>query len=399
MLWEEMGFRYVGPVDGHDIQAMTRYLELLKNVKGPVLLHVLTEKGHGFQPACADPVKYHAPAPFSRTDDNEIVPIKAGKKKTPAYTNLASDAIYEVMKRDARACVLTAAMCTGNDLGKVRSEFPDRFFDTGITEGHAVAFAAGMAKTGMRPVVDIYSTFLQPSFDQIFQEVALQNLPVTFALDRAGLCGPDGPTHHGVFDNTYMRTFPNMVVMAPGDARDVAPMFDFAIRREGPTSLRYPKTSVEDVERNVAAIELGKAEIHRSGADGVLIAYGTLFPTCVKAADELRKHGLEVGVINARFAKPIDSEAILKAVSESGFVITIEESTICGGFGSAVLEACNENGVSTTNITRLGIPDRFMEHGERGELLASIGMDLNGIVAKSLELAGVKQDSDAVAVC
>jgi 1-deoxy-D-xylulose-5-phosphate synthase len=397
MLWEEMGFRYVGPVDGHDIQALTRYLKMLKDVKGPVLLHVLTEKGHGFQPACADPVKYHTPAPFSRTDDNEIVPVKAGKK-TAAYTNLASDAIYEVMKRDARACVLTAAMCAGNDLGKVRTDFPDRFFDTGITEGHAVAFAAGMAKSGMRPVVDIYSTFLQRSFDQIFQEVALQNLPVTFALDRAGLCGPDGATHHGVFDNTYMRTFPNMVVMAPGDASDVAPMFDFAIRREGPTSLRYPKTAAVEVERNVAPVELGKSEIHSWGNDGMLIAFGTLFPTCVQAAEDLREEGLDVGVINARFAKPIDKDTILKAVKECGFVITLEESTVCGGFGSAVLEACNDEGLSTTNITRLGIPDRFMEHGERGDLLASIGMDRASIVAKSIELAGEKLEVENVAV-
>ena len=396
MLWEEMGFRYVGPVDGHDIQALTRYLKMLKNVKGPVLLHVLTEKGHGFQPACADPVKYHTPSPFRRTDDNEIVPVKSDK--SASYTNLASAAIYEVMKRDARACVLTAAMCAGNDLGKIRTDFPDRFFDTGITEGHAVAFAAGMAKTGMRPIVDIYSTFLQRSFDQIFQEVALQNLPVTFTLDRAGLCGPDGPTHHGVFDNTYMRTFPNMVVMAPGDAHDVAPMIDFAIRRSGPTSVRYPKTNVQEVERNVAPIELGKAEVHRWGTDGMLVAFGTLFPTCVQAAADLREEGLDVGVINARFAKPIDHETIVKAVEQCGFVITLEESTLCGGFGSAVLEACNDAGVSTANVFRLGIPDRFMEHGERGDLLATIGLDRAGIVAKSLELAGAKSEPNHISV-
>jgi 1-deoxy-D-xylulose-5-phosphate synthase len=398
MLWEEMGFRYVGPVDGHDIQALTRYLKMLKDVKGPVLLHVLTEKGHGFQPACADPVKYHTPAPFSRTEDNEIVPIKKSGKKSVAYTNLASEALYDVMNRDARACVLTAAMCTGNDLSKIRSDFPDRFFDTGITEGHAVAFAAGMAKSGMRPVVDIYSTFLQRSFDQIFQEVALQNLPVTFTLDRAGLCGPDGPTHHGVFDNTYMRTFPNMVVMAPGDANDIAPMIDFAIRTDGPTSLRYPKTSAEKVERNVAVVELGKSEIYRWGTDGMLIAFGTLFPTCVAAAEVLKEEGLDVGVINARFAKPIDKDTILKAVKECGFVITIEESTLCGGFGSAVLEACNSARVSTSNITRLGIPDHFIEHGERGDLLASIGLDRDGIVAKALELSGNKTQIEPVAV-
>ena len=385
MLWEEMGFRYVGPIDGHDLPTVCRYLEMLKNVRGPVLLHVLTNKGHGFEPASQDPVRFHTPAPFARTDDNEIVPVP--KTKNLAYTNIVSNAIYQAMNRDTRVCVLTAAMCAGNDLGKVRADFPDRFFDTGITEGHAVAFAAGMAKAGMRPVVDIYSTFLQRSYDQIFQEVALQNLPVTFALDRAGLCGPDGPTHHGVFDNTYMRSFPNMVVMAPGDESDVAPMVDFCIQREGPTSIRYPKTTTECVERQVAVVEPGKAEVYRWGTDGMLIAFGSLFPNCVAAANQLREAGLDVGVINARFAKPIDADTIFRALRECGFVITIEESTIVGGFGSAVLEAANEAGLETSHVKRLGIPDEFVTFGERGELLADLSLDTEGICRIATELA------------
>lgn len=378
MLWEEMGFRYVGPVDGHDLTALQRHLEMVRDIKGPVMLHVLTEKGHGFEPACEDPVKFHTPAPFSRTEDNEIVPVK--KAKSAAYTNLVSDAIYSMMKRDHRVCVHTAAMCAGNDLGKIRADFPDRFFDTGITEGHTVAFAAGMAKTGMRPIVDIYSTFLQRSYDQIFQEVALQNLPVTFTLDRAGLCGPDGPTHHGVFDNTYMRSFPNIVVMAPGDAADVAPMLDFSLTHDGPVSIRYPKTGAATVERPASGIELGKSEIYQWGNDGMFVAFGTQFADCVAAAEQLRSEGLDVGVINARFAKPLDTETILRAVHECPFVITVEESTVVGGFGSAVLEAASDAGLNTSIIKRLGIPDRFVEHGERSELLDSIDLSVDGLV-------------------
>lgn len=390
MLFEELGFRYIGPVDGHDLTALKRYLELVKDIKGPVLLHVFTEKGHGFQPACQDPVKFHSPSPFTRTEDNEIVPVKASSGR--AYTNSVSDAIYSAMKRDTRACVLTAAMCAGNALNKIRAEIPDRFFDTGICEGHAVAFAAGMAKSGMRPIVDIYSTFLQRSFDQIFQEVALQNLPVVMCLDRAGLVGPDGPTHHGSFDNTYMRAFPNIAMMAPGDETDVAPMLDFALNHNGPTSIRYPKANVERVERAAMPVELGKAEVYEWGTDGMFVAFGTLFGDCVRAAEQLRQRGLDVGVINARFAKPLDTETILKAVTDCGFVITVEESTLCGGFGSAVLEAANDAGLRTDHIKRLGIPDRFIEHGERAELLAEIGLDVDGLVTTAESMARLKVD-------
>ncbi len=397
MLFEELGFRYIGPVDGHDLTALRRYLELVKDIKGPVLLHVFTEKGHGFQPACQDPVKFHSPSPFTRTEDNEIVPVKASSGR--AYTNAVSDAIYAAMKRDTRACVLTAAMCAGNALNKIRTDIPDRFFDTGICEGHAVAFAAGMAKSGMRPIVDIYSTFLQRSFDQIFQEVSLQNLPVVMCLDRAGLVGADGPTHHGSFDNTYMRAFPNIAMMAPGDEADVAPMLDFALSHNGPTSIRYPKANVERIERTTTPIELGKAEIYEWGTDGMLIAFGTLFGDCVRAAERLRTQGLDVGVINARFAKPLDTETILKAITDSGFVITVEESTLCGGFGSAVLEAANDAGLRTDHIKRLGIPDRFIEHGERSELLADISLDVDGLVAAAKAMAHLKTEGSLAASC
>jgi 1-deoxy-D-xylulose-5-phosphate synthase len=378
MLFEELGFHYVGPVDGHDLPSLRGWLEQVKDHPGPVLLHVLTEKGHGVPQACEDPVTYHTPPVFEKVGpERNIVSFKRGGSK--AYTDVASSAIYQAMKDNPKVTVMTAAMCQGNKLEKVRTEFADRFFDTGICESHAVAFAAGQAKAGARPIVAIYSTFLQRSFDQIFQEVALQNLPVTFCLDRAGLTGPDGPTHHGCFDTTYMRLFPNMVVMAPGDELDMAPMLQFALENTSPTSLRYPKASLEKVERPHQPIELGQAEVYEWGSDAMIVAYGTLFPTCVKAAMKLRQEGYDVGVINARFAKPLDRHTILKAVRETPLVVTVEEGTLEGGFGSAVLEAVNAVGLDSRNIVRLGIPDRFVEHAERPELLADLGLDVDGI--------------------
>ncbi len=397
MLFEELGFRYIGPVDGHDLVALRRSLEMVKDVSGPVLMHVFTQKGHGFGPACEDPVKYHAPPPFQRNGQQEVAANK--KSSTAAYTNVMSDALYDAMQRDPRVCVLTAAMCEGNKLARIRSEYPQRFFDTGICEGHTVAFAAGMAKAGQRPVVDIYSTFLQRSFDHIFQEVALQNLPVTFTLDRAGIAGTDGPTHHGTYDNAYMRIFPNMVVTAPGDAHDVGPLLDFALTHPGPVSIRYPKANATVVDRPEQPVELGKAEVYRWGADGMFIACGTLFITCVEAAEQLRAQGLDVGVINARFVKPLDTATIFQALDDARFVLAVEEGTILGGFGSAVLEVANIAGRRTDHLRCLGMPDRFVEHGERDELLAECGLDVHGLIRSALELAdrcGVTAATEAV---
>jgi 1-deoxy-D-xylulose-5-phosphate synthase len=380
MLFEELGFRYIGPVDGHDLPTLRRWLRDVKDQKGPVLLHVLTRKGHGVPQASEDPVTYHTPPVFEKVGEGRtILSLKRGGSK--AYTDAVSGAIYQAMKEDKSVSVITAAMCQGNKLEKVRADFPERFFDTGICESHAVAFAAGLAKSGTRPVVAIYSTFLQRAFDQLFQEVALQNLPVTFCLDRAGLTGPDGPTHHGAFDTTYLRLFPNFVVMAPGDELDVGPMLRFALGHKGPASMRYPKAGLERVEREVAPVELGKAEVHSWGEDAVLVAYGSLFPSCVKAAAALRAEGLSVGVINARFAKPLDRATLLRAVEEAPLVVTVEEGTLEGGFGSALLEAANGAGLDARNVVRLGLPDRFVEHAERGELLAVLGLDVGGICA------------------
>jgi 1-deoxy-D-xylulose-5-phosphate synthase len=385
MLFEEMGFAYIGPIDGHDLKTLRSYLEKVKALDGPVLLHVLTDKGRGFGPAEKDPVKYHAPAPFRAAEDG-IIPLKTSSSK--AYTDAVSAALYTAMERDPNVAVLTAAMCEGNKLQKIRETFPDRFYDTGICESHAVAFAAGMAKAGARPVVDIYSTFLQRSYDQIFQEVALQNLPVVFTLDRGGLVGADGPTHHGTYDIAYMRVFPNLVVMAPGDEKDVAPMLDFALQHDAPTSIRYPKANLETIERDVQPIELGQAEILEWETDGMLLAFGTLVGHCLRAAERLRQqYGLRVGVINARFAKPLDKATALKVIEECGFVLTVEEGCLAGGFGSAVLEAANDAGLSTGHVRRLGLPDRFILHAEREEQLAEVGLDVDGLTAAALDLA------------
>jgi 1-deoxy-D-xylulose-5-phosphate synthase len=389
MLFEELGFRYIGPIDGHNIAVLRKYLNMVKTQEGPVLLHVVTEKGHGFEPAAEDPVFFHTPPAFERENGQAVTKKKSASK---AYTNYASEAIRDQMLKNPRVTVMTAAMCQGNKLEVIRDEFPNRFFDTGICESHAVAFAAGQAKAGLRPIVDIYSTFLQRSFDQIFQEVALQNLPVTFMLDRAGLTGPDGPTHHGVFDLAYMRVFPNMVVMAPGHADDVAAMLEFALQHEGPCSMRYPKTGAEQIDGARAELELGRSEIVRWGCDGAILCCGTLLANCLQAADQLKEEGLEVAVINARFVKPLDTEVVERALGECGFLVTVEEAQLMGGFGGAVLEAVNEAGLDASRVHRLGLPDRYTEHGERGELFADLGLDASGIAKTCRELSGVETD-------
>ena len=385
MLFEALGVRYFGPVEGHSLPNLIRYLELVKDEEGPILLHVLTEKGHGFKPAEADPVFFHTPAPFECDDDDCIVSIK--KSSSRAYTDVASTAIGAALRRDPRVTVMTAAMCQGNKLEPVREEFAERFFDVGICESHAVAFAAGQAKAGCRPIVDIYSTFLQRSFDQIFQEVCLQNLPVVFMLDRAGLTGPDGPTHHGAFDLGYLRLFPNMAVLAPGDEHDLAAMLDWALAHGGPVAIRYPKATVENHGGQRPPIELGRSETLAEGHDGLVVACGTLLGEALAAAAELRAEGLDLTVINARFVKPLDP-TILERIEAAPWTVTLEENVLQTGFGSAVLEAVNDAGLQAGMIVRLGLPDRFVEHGERAELLADLGLDAAGIAATCRRLAG-----------
>lgn len=385
MLFEELGVRYVGPIDGHDIGLMRKYMKMVMNQEGPVLLHVVTEKGHGYKPAAQDPVFFHTPPIFKDEQGEAKVQSSASK---PAYTNFARDAIASAMRRDERVTVMTAAMCQGNKLEPVREEFPDRFFDVGICESHAVAFAAGHAKTGLKPIVTIYSTFLQRSYDQIFQEVSLQNLPVLMMMDRAGLAGPDGPTHHGVFDIGYMRVFPNIVFMVPGTDAELSQMVDFAIDCDCPTAIRYPKAAAAHVDLPEQPIELGKSQIARWGTDGAILGLGPMFEVALAAADKLADEGLDIAVINPRFVKPLDDDMLERVFEECKFVLTVEEAALMGGFGSAVLERACDRGWDTRHMRRLGIPDLYVEHGERDALLAGLGMSVEGLVSACRELSG-----------
>ncbi len=391
MLFEELGFIYLGPIDGHDLKTLRSYLERVQAIDGPVLLHVLTNKGQGFEPAVKDPVKFHAPPPFQKTGSG-LVPLKNSSSRT--YTDGVSDVLFELCRCDPKVAVITAAMCEGNKLQKIRDTFPGQFFDVGICESHAVAFAAGMAKAGARPVVDIYSTFLQRSYDQLFQEVALQDLPVVFCIDRAGLVGADGPTHHGTYDLAYLRVFPNMVVMAPGDEKDIHLMFAFALRHSSPVAIRYPKANLETIEREVQPVELGQAEILQWETDGMLLACGATVGSCLRVSERLHTEcGLRIGVVNARFVKPLDRLTVGKAIEECGFVLTVEEGSLTGGFGSAVLEAANDAGLTTRHVRRLGLPDRFVLHAERDEQLTEVGLDVEGIMRATLALANTVRSS------
>ncbi|MEX2309911.1 MAG: 1-deoxy-D-xylulose-5-phosphate synthase [Pirellulales bacterium] len=384
MLFEDLGLRYFGPIDGHNIGLLRKYLRMVRNLEGPILLHVVTEKGHGFQPAAADPVLFHAPPQFERRAD-QVVQMKKSSART--FTHAASAAIFQQMTDNPRVTVITAAMCQGNNLEGIRDTCSDRFFDVGICEGHGVAMAAGQAKVGLRPIVDIYSTFLQRAYDQVFQEVALQNLPVTFMLDRAGLAGPDGPTHHGAFDFGYLRVLPNFVVMAPAEEHDLSQMLDLALRQDGPCAIRYPKAALPVIDGERTPLELGKSEVLSWSDEGMILCCGALVPACVEAAKLLRDEGLNVGVVNARFVKPLDTDVVLRAVRKCAFVVTVEEAALMTGFGSAVLEAAADAGLDTSRVRRLGIPDKFIEHGERGELLADLGLNAAGIAATCRGLA------------
>ena len=391
MMFEDFGFKYFGPIDGHNIGVVKKYLKMVKDIDGPVLLHVITNKGHGFQPAAEDPVYFHTPPAFQLEGET---PVPTSTVKAVAYTNHARDAISDQMKHNEKVTVITAAMCQGNKLEPVREAFPNRFFDVGICESHAVAFAAGQAKTGLRPIVDIYSTFLQRGYDQIFQEVCLQDLPVIFMMDRGGLTAPDGPTHHGTFDIGYMRIFPNMVVMTPGDANDIGAMLDFALSQDSPCCMRYPKTEASEFTRELEPVQLGKAEILKWGCDGTILCAGTQLADCLEASEQLLKEGLEIGVVNARFVKPLDRDVIQSAIEETGFVVTVEEGMLMGGYGSAVLEAANEMQLDTSQIYRIGIPDTFVEHGNRAELLAELKLDVDGIMETCRKAASMENSQN-----
>lgn len=386
MLFEELNIRYVGPIDGHNIPLLRKYVAMVKEMSGPVLLHVVTEKGHGYKPAAEDPVFFHTPPAFQ---DAGKGPVSLASSGLPPYTNHARDAIGRAMEADPKVTVITAAMCQGNKLEPIREKFPDRFFDVGICESHAVAFAAGQAKTGLRPIVDIYSTFLQRSYDQIFQEVSLQDLPVVFLMDRAGLTAPDGPTHHGVYDIGYMRIFPNMTLMAPGYAAELELMLQAALSHNHPSGIRYPKASAAQLDRLPEPIEIGKSEIIREGVDGTIVAYGAMLESALAAA-ELLSDELDVGVVNARFVKPIDHVMVERSITQGRFVITVEEGTRVAGFGSAFVESALEQRLDTRSIKILALDDKFILHGERNQLLAESNLSPQGIAEACRDAASVE---------
>lgn len=378
MLFEELGFTYLGPVDGHDIKAMMTMLQQAKTVSGPVLVHVLTQKGRGYQPAEENPDRFHGVGPF----DVATGTVKKSGGGAPSYTEVFGKTLVKLAQEDDKIIGITAAMPDGTGLNSFAREFPKRYFDVGIAEQHAVTMAAGMAMTGYRPVAAIYSTFLQRAYDQVLHDVCLQNLPVTFALDRGGLVGDDGPTHHGVFDIAYLRNIPNMVIMAPKDENELQHMLKTAVYHSGPVAVRYPRGNGEGVpmDEELQHLPIGKGEILREGSDVLLIATGNMVRETLKATQSLSAQGIEAAVINARYVKPLDEELILDYARRTKNVVTIEEHVLMGGFGSAVLELFEAAGLTDVKVKRIGIPDEFVEHGKQNILRANYGLTAEGII-------------------
>ncbi len=388
-IFEQLGFVYVGPVEGHDLGELITVLKFLKNVDHPVLLHVHTEKGRGCSFALKDPCTFHSPGKLNINGDSAEV-VKSNRE---SWTGAFSKKLIDLMRRDPLVYALTAAMPDGTGLAQVQQVLPDRVLDCGIAESSTVDIAAGMAKSGLKPVVCIYSTFLQRAFDQVFQEVVLQKLPVTFCLDRAGLVGGDGAVHHGYLDISYLRGFQNMVVAAPADEAELALALDFANRLPQPVALRYPRDVVPDPLPSAPAFELGKASLLKEGPDGTLLAYGSTVADALQAAEVLEAEDIYVSVINARFAKPLDRDMVTQAITQGGPVLTIEDHSVAGGFGSAVLETANQLGLPTDNVIRLGhAVDAFYEHGSRAQQLAEAGIDVAAITEATRRAVQVDRD-------
>ena len=368
MLFEELGFRYFGPLDGHNLEIVIPTLRNLLTFKGPILLHVMTKKGKGYPPAEKEPVRFHGTGPFDIKDGKPL----AGST-TQTYTDIFSQKILELAKENKNIAAITAAMPEGTGLDKFRDKYPDRFFDVGIAEAHAVCFSAGLAKKGKRPVIAVYSTFLQRAYDQLIESVGLQNLPIVLCLDRAGISGEDGVTHQGLFDIVYLRAIPNMVVMAASSARELEAMLEFALKLEQPCAIRYPKSALSPQPSASSQIELAKAEVLREGKDIAIIALGAMVDPALLCANMLKKDGIEACVVNARFVKPLDKELLLGLADKFKYLVTIEDGILDAGFGSAVLEVVNRP------VLRLGLPCEFIEHGRRNQLLEKYGLDAPGI--------------------
>ena len=386
LLFEALNFRYVGPIQGHRMEILLETFEnakeMVANGSGPVLIHALTEKGHGYAPAEANPLKYHGVTRFD-VDSGEFAPAKSAP---PSYTRIFSDTLVRLARDDERIVAITAAMAPGTGLDQFQRNFPERFYDVGIAEQHAVTFAAGLAAEGMKPVAAIYSTFLQRGYDQLVHDVCLQNLDVTFALDRAGLVGADGATHQGLLDIAYFRNLPNTLVMAPKDENELQHMLATAIRYPGPAAVRFPRGSGFGVplDPDIKSIPVGESELLRDGEDLLILAIGTLAHTALEAAQELAGHGISAAVVNARFVRPLDEARLLPLVERCGSLLTVEEHCGAGGFGSAMLELLAAKSMLVPSRC-LAVDDASVENGEN---LASQGLEAEDMVAAALELLG-----------
>ncbi|GAW30819.1 1-deoxy-D-xylulose-5-phosphate synthase [Carboxydocella sp. JDF658] len=388
MLFEELGFTYLGPIPGHDLAALKKVLHDAKALTGPVLVHVITKKGKGYLPAEENPDKFHGTGPFDIATGQS-----AGGTGPISYTEAFGRELVALGQQDARIVAITAAMPTGTGLYHFAREIPHRFFDVGIAEQHAVTLAAGMATQGLKPVVAIYSTFLQRAYDQVLHDVCLQKLPVVLAMDRAGLVGEDGPTHHGVFDIAYLRSIPNLVLMEPKDENELRHMLYTAIQHDGPIALRYPRGNGIGVplEQQLRQLPLGKAEVLREGSQGWILALGSLVYDALAAAEELAGEGLDIGVVNMRFVKPLDEDLLHRLVATNTPWLTVENHVLAGGFGSAILEFLHQNGYQRQEVTMLGLPDQFIEHGRVEELKAIYCLNQDGIKASCLEMLAKRQ--------
>ena len=384
-LWEMLGFQYIGPVDGHDLAALQEALRAAKAIADkPVVIHVLTQKGKGYRPAEENPEKWHGVAPQSGVaPQNGVAPQSTVKKTAPTYSQVFGDTVLEMAKSDKRVVTITAAMPTATGLSAFAQTFPERFFDVGIAEQHAVTFAAGLAEQGMCPIAAIYSSFLQRAYDQLIHDVALQNLPVIFAIDRGGIVGDDGRSHQGAFDLAYLRSIPNFTVMAPKDEAELVEMLWTALTIDGPVAIRYPRGAGEGVPLPAKphVLPIGQAEMLRAGSSVAILALGATVYPAMEAARALSSLGVEAAVVNARFVKPLDGDLLKNLALNCNRLVTVEEGVLAGGFGSAVLELLEARGLNYVTLKRLGLPDTFIEHGDRSLFLKRYNLDAPGIVS------------------
>ncbi len=392
-LVNELGFKYIGYVDGHNVPMLVKALEEAKKIEGaPVIVHALTTKGKGFPNPEKNYYAYHATGPF---DLKTGLSPKSSKVSPPSYTEVFGKTMCELMKTDEKIVALTAAMPDGTGIDYVLKEFPERAFDVGIAEQHAITFCAGMACEGLKPVAAIYSTFLQRAFDQVVHDVCQQNLNVTLAMDRAGIVGADGPTHHGLQDIAYLRSYPNIILGAPKDEAEMRDMLYTMIEHPAPAAMRYPRGNGvgADISQPPKLMEIGKAEILRQGSEVAILAYGSMVSPAMQAAESLEKSGIDATVINARFVKPLDAELILAVAQTNRLIVTVEEAYLAGGFGSAVLELLEENGLQDKiKVVRMGVPDRIITHGDAKLLLAKYGLDADGIEQKVKETIEILEE-------